>query len=122
MANKKKKRQAAKKGYASNNERKLTKATADKTVRTPTKKWMDDFPDLERILNSYGLLIRRIDKDGNCLFRAMQDQLLGSNEEADEEEGHLRLRREVVEHLRANKDQYEGFIEDGQTFDSYCSS
>lgn len=82
-----------------------------------SKKWKDDYSSLELALGQYGLIIKPIAKDGNCLFRSMADQMLGQDGEA-----HLELREEVVEHLRANKDKYEGFIDDEQTFESYCTT
>jgi OTU domain-containing protein 3 len=54
--------------------------------------------------------------DGNCLFRALADQLWGSPN------GHLTLRTEVCDWMEARKERYEGFVDDDRTFDSHIRS
>lgn len=51
------------------------------------------------------------------MFRSMADQLLGRDEE-----NHLKLRKEVADYLKANKEKYGGFIEDEKSFDDYCET
>lgn len=41
---------------------------------------------------------------GNCLFRALSDQLYGHSED------HLKIRRDVVDQMRANPDEYKPFL------------
>lgn len=48
--------------------------------------------------------------DGNCLFRALADQLWGSPN------GHLTLRAEVCDWMDARKERYEGFVDEDRTF------
>ena len=49
--------------------------------------------------------------DGNCLFRALSDQLYGSQSK------HAELRREICDFIEAHKDDYAGFVEDPRGFD-----
>ncbi|KAK7206531.1 hypothetical protein BZA70DRAFT_106530 [Myxozyma melibiosi] len=56
------------------------------------------------LLRAQGLYASQITGDGNCLFRALADQLYG------DPDLHFTVRRDVVEFLRANKDQYIGFL------------
>ncbi|KAK9367176.1 NADP-dependent oxidoreductase domain-containing protein [Lipomyces kononenkoae] len=60
----------------------------------------DEFP----LLASQGLYAAPITGDGNCLFRALSDQLYGSPER------HTHLRTEVVQFLRDNKAQFISFL------------
>ncbi|OQV18750.1 putative OTU domain-containing protein 3 [Hypsibius exemplaris] len=59
----------------------------------------------EEHFRSCGLQVRKINGDGNCLFRAFSDQLTGL------EKDHLTYRKAIVEHLVQNKDDYSGFHE-----------
>ena len=51
--------------------------------------------------------------DGNCLFRAIADQLEGN------EKLHRKYRQEAVDYIQQNKDLYAPFIEDDETIDQY---
>ena len=51
--------------------------------------------------------------DGNCLFRAVADQIAG------DEGDHISLRERTVAHMRANPDDFSPFVEDDETFDDY---
>ena len=53
-----------------------------------------------------GLALRETTADGNCLFRAISDQLLGF------ETNHKKVRTETVEYIRTNKDDFAPFIEE----------
>ena len=66
-------------------------------------------------LAKMNLRLNDVGADGNCFFRAVADQLFGY------EIFHIRLRREVVEHMRNNKDKYSLFIEDDIDFDKYLN-
>ncbi|KAG9004802.1 hypothetical protein FRB94_002051 [Tulasnella sp. JGI-2019a] len=54
--------------------------------------------------------------DGNCLFRALCDQLYGSPKE------HLVLRREICEWMDVHREHYQGFVEDGRTWAQHVGS
>ena len=54
-----------------------------------------------------------IQGDGNCLFRALADQLWGSPS------GHLKLRAEVCGWMEARKERYEGFVDEDRSFDTH---
>ncbi|KAK9324843.1 NADP-dependent oxidoreductase domain-containing protein [Lipomyces orientalis] len=60
----------------------------------------DEFP----LLALQGLYASAITGDGNCLFRALSDQLYGSPDR------HTHLRTEVVQFLRDNKAQFISFL------------
>ena len=55
-----------------------------------------------------------MNSDGNCLFRAIADQLEGDSSL------HQKYREEAVDHIRGNQDDYVAFIEDDETVDQYC--
>ena len=56
-----------------------------------------------RRIYACGLLLGTTEGDGNCLFRALSDQLNG-----DGGRGHATLRQEAVNFLRANRQLYDG--------------
>ncbi|KAG8908826.1 hypothetical protein FRB99_003064 [Tulasnella sp. 403] len=72
--------------------------------------------DLALQLRSLGLYAASTLGDGNCLFRALCDQLYGSSKD------HLTLRREICDWMDAYKEHYQGFVEDGRTWDHYIAS
>ena len=64
-------------------------------------------------LAQYGLRLKEVGGDGNCLFRAIADQLEGN------EKLHKKYRDQAVEILESNKEAYAPFIEDDETIDDY---
>ena len=54
--------------------------------------------------------------DGNCFFRAVSDQLFGS--EAD----HAQLRRLAVEQLQQNREEYQFYVENDVPIDKYIDA
>lgn len=54
-----------------------------------------------------------IDLSSNCLFRALADQLDGSDD------GHLRYRRIIVKYLADHREEFEPFVEDNRSFDEH---
>jgi len=69
---------------------------------------------LERI----GLALKEINGDGNCLFRALADQLYGDSGDRY----HMDLRSNTVEYMRRNREDFEPFFDpeyEGVTFDRH---
>lgn len=70
-----------------------------------------------RDFNSYakaiGCKIRGIKTDGNCLFRALSDQLYGNDQQQKE------IRQRVVKHLQDNLDEFSPFLL--EDFEAYCN-
>lgn len=70
----------------------------------------DEFP----LLNSLSLYASHTTGDGNCLFRALSDQLYGS------EDKHAEVRRRCVAYLLEHADHFSAFIgEYGETWEHY---
>jgi len=65
-----------------------------------------DDPDLEKQLDKINLKLRDVNGDGNCLFRAISDQMTGK------ESNHRKFRRDAVDYVKNNKDDFAPFIED----------
>ena len=75
-----------------------------------------DLAILGKQLHSIGLTLRDVVGDGNCLFRALSDQLYG------DESHHVELRAMTVAHIRAHKEFFEPFREsekEDETFEEY---
>ena len=66
---------------------------------------------LTQQLRALGLYAADTLGDGNCLFRALSDQLYGTPSY------HLRLRQEICDWIAAHKSRYEPFVEDERGFD-----
>lgn len=64
-------------------------------------------------LHKLGLQLRNIPGDGNCLFRALGDQLDGHGR------GHRKHRHDVVEFMSEHRGDFEPFVEDDVPFDRH---
>ncbi|KAJ1019991.1 hypothetical protein NDA16_004272 [Ustilago loliicola] len=77
---------------------------------------LDDPEQVERDLNTQlkriGLYAANTTGDGNCLFRALSDQLYGHSGR------HAQLRQETCDHLAARPEKFAGFVDD-KPFDQY---
>jgi len=76
------------------------------------KKWESEFVKFAAQLVKVGLIIRDIKGDGNCLFRAVSDQLTGCQTE------HEIYRNECVLEFTRNADVYAPFLVD-ESMDDY---
>jgi len=76
----------------------------------------DDFLSLNNQLGTLGLSLKQIPGDGNCLFRALGDQLDGNA--AD----HLHHRTNSVNYMRQHREDFEPFVEDDISFDTHLAS
>ena len=76
----------------------------------------DDFSSLNTQLGTMGLTLKQIPGDGNCLFRALGDQLFGNSND------HLIHRTQVVSYMRQHRDDFEPFVEDDLSFDAHLSN
>ena len=66
-------------------------------------------------LRDIGLRMEPVAADGNCFFRALSDQRWGDDSH------HAALRRDVVEYMKKNREDFEPFIEDDEKWDSYVA-
>lgn len=76
----------------------------------------DDFDDCNYLNNrllGLGLALKIIPGDGNCLFRALGDQLDGNIHE------HMLHRQDVVQFMSDNREDFEPFVEDDLSFDEH---
>ncbi|CAN6250601.1 unnamed protein product [Urochloa humidicola] len=103
---------------------KKKKAAAPAKLRKPPKRDGEkkkvgkkaDMTEFRAQLDSLGLKIVEVNADGNCFFRAMGDQLEGSEEE------HMKYRAMVVDYIVKHREDFEPFIEDEVPFEEYCDS
>ncbi|XP_066296080.1 OTU domain-containing protein 3-like isoform X2 [Branchiostoma lanceolatum] len=75
----------------------------------------ENFAGFANQLAVMGLKLRDIPGDGNCLFRALNDQLEGHSN------NHLQHRREVVEYIIQHRQDFEPFVEDDVPFDRHVA-
>ena len=73
--------------------------------------------DLEKFKNQLSplcLKVVEIQGDGNCLFRAIADQLEG------DEKKHCQYREAAVRYIKQNKELYAPFLDEDETLEQYC--
>ncbi|KAG7472740.1 hypothetical protein MATL_G00111920 [Megalops atlanticus] len=75
-----------------------------------------EFISFTNQLQALGLKLREVPGDGNCLFRALGDQLEGHSR------GHLRLRQETVQYMQAHRQDFEPFVEDDVPFAQHVAN
>lgn len=87
-----------------------------RSTRSKHSHFLDDPEQMERDLNAQlkrmGLYAANTTGDGNCLFRALSDQLYGHPAR------HAQLRQETCDHLAARPEKFAGFVDD-KPFDQY---
>ncbi|XP_064326283.1 OTU domain-containing protein 3 isoform X2 [Phalacrocorax carbo] len=71
---------------------------------------------LARQLRALGLKLREVPGDGNCLFRALGDQLEGHSR------NHLRHRQETVDYMIKQREDFEPFVEDDVPFEKHVTN
>ncbi|NWS76767.1 OTUD3 protein, partial [Crotophaga sulcirostris] len=67
-------------------------------------------------LRALGLQLREVPGDGNCLFRALGDQLEGHSR------NHLRHRQETVDYMIKRREDFEPFVEDDVPFEKHVTN
>lgn len=67
-------------------------------------------------LETMGLKVREVIGDGNCLFRALADQLDG------DDHSHARHRQDVVRYITEHRADFEPFIEDDVPFTQHVQN
>ncbi|XP_060708255.1 OTU domain-containing protein 3 isoform X2 [Hemiscyllium ocellatum] len=76
----------------------------------------EEFLSFANQLLTMGLKLREVPGDGNCLFRALGDQLEGHSR------NHLKHRRETVDFMIKHRQDFEPFVEDDVPFDRYVAN
>ncbi|XP_016134734.1 OTU domain-containing protein 3-like [Sinocyclocheilus grahami] len=88
----------------------------DRKNRPPGGDDGEEFVSFSNQLQALGLKLREVPGDGNCLFRALGDQLEGHSR------GHLRLRQETVQYMMTHSQDFEPFVEDDMPFTEHLSN
>ena len=78
--------------------------------------WEEHYEKFNEKLKLKDLILEDIEGDGNCLFRAIADQL------ENDEENHRIYRIRAVNYLKKNKKFFEKFIIDDTSFEKYCNN
>ncbi|KAJ8412189.1 hypothetical protein AAFF_G00144560 [Aldrovandia affinis] len=88
----------------------------DRRNRPQGEEFGRKFSSFNNQLQALGLKLREVPGDGNCLFRALGDQLEGHSR------GHLQLRQEIVQYMQAHRQDFEPFVEDDMPFTEYLAN
>lgn len=67
-------------------------------------------------LEKDGYVLKEVYGDGNCLFRAISDQLYGKDDQ------HIQLRKKAVEFIKNNQDDFVFYMEDDKKIEDYIIS
>ncbi|XP_052033826.1 OTU domain-containing protein 3 isoform X2 [Apodemus sylvaticus] len=73
----------------------------------------EEFVSFANQLQALGLKLREVPGDGNCLFRALGDQLEGHSR------NHLKHRQETVDYMIRQREDFEPFVEDDIPFEKH---
>ena len=75
-------------------------------VQRALKKWQSHSDDsaLKSLLSRLNLVLKETEGDGNCLFRALSDQLYGSPSQ------HLQIRTDICNYISQHKEDFEPFV------------
>ncbi|KAL1777425.1 OTU domain-containing protein 3 [Sigmodon hispidus] len=76
----------------------------------------EEFVSFTNQLQALGLKLREVPGDGNCLFRALGDQLEGHSR------NHLKHRQETVDYMIRQREDFEPFVEDDIPFEKHVAS
>ncbi|XP_004850511.1 OTU domain-containing protein 3 isoform X1 [Heterocephalus glaber] len=76
----------------------------------------EEFISFANQLQALGLKLREVPGDGNCLFRALGDQLEGHSR------NHLKHRQETVDYMIKQREDFEPFVEDDVPFEKHVAS
>ena len=76
----------------------------------------DDLTKFRSQLSKLGLRLREVVGDGNCLFRALSDQIDGSCS------NHELYRQSVADYMVLHREDFEPFVEDDVPFDEHIAS
>ncbi|KAG8506633.1 OTU domain-containing protein 3 [Galemys pyrenaicus] len=76
----------------------------------------EEFVSFANQLQALGLKLREVPGDGNCLFRALGDQLEGHSR------NHLKHRQETVDYMIKQREDFEPFVEDDVPFEKHGKS
>lgn len=84
--------------------------------RTKTRHdWEKYFREYQELLKPMGIYMRDVEGDGNCLFRAVSDQLEGT------EKDHKKYRTLAAEYIIKNKDYFQMFLLEDENIDKYIA-
>lgn len=102
--------------HAGNKKTKEQRKSNRKQNKKHSKEYLD--PGMKVQLHKIGLGIKDIQGDGNCLFRALADQLYGDQ---NSDKQHKRLRQETIEYMQLNKKFFEPFFvsDEGMDFETH---
>ena len=95
------------------------KKKESKKEKKRNRKYPDNDPIEEEFieeLKKLGYYIKEVDSDGNCLFRAVSDQLENHEYNFDN------YRQKTVDYMRDNIEYFKNFIEDDQTVEEYIDN
>jgi len=70
----------------------------------------------EAALGDIGCRVHAMTGDGNCMFRAIADQV-----EGDHGKSHARFRSGVMQHIEDHRGDFEPFMEDDEKFEAYLA-
>ncbi|KAM4652676.1 OTU domain-containing protein 3 [Discoglossus pictus] len=98
-------------------ERAVRRALAkERRNRTGDSTDSEEFVSFANQLQVLGLRLREVPGDGNCLFRALGDQIEGHSR------NHLKHRQETVDYMVQHRDDFEPFVEDDVPFDRHVAN
>lgn len=66
--------------------------------------------------------VKEVIADGNCLFRAIAEQLAITDPSMRTSTAHRVVRRKAADYLRDHEDDFKFFLEDNINYENFCNS
>jgi len=85
-------------------------------TKSKSQEWEREFNEFQDFIKPKGLYLRDVEGDGNCLFRAIADQLDG------DEAAHEKYRIQAIDYLIKKKDYFAMFLQDDEDIDKYIKN
>ena len=73
-------------------------------VQLTEEEWQGKDRRFERLMKKKGFVIKKMQEDGSCLFRAVADQIYG------DEEMHCSVRRHCMDYIEQNSDYFSQYV------------
>jgi len=106
---------ARKKEERGNGSRNKNKKGQNKREKSRSGNGSEDLDIIKSQLLALGLTLRQVPGDGNCLFRALGDQLDGHMG------NHYRHRKDTTNYMLEHHDDFQPFVEDDVPFEKHMS-
>ena len=89
-------------------------------IETQNREREEETEAINKQVIPMGLCVKYVAADGNCMYRAIAEQLALDDPEFRTPLAHRIIRKKAADSLRAHKDEFANFLEENVDFETYC--